>query len=253
MRVSFSRGSSRGSSKDFSKGLCSVRSGRKETQDIRGKKVAVFGGTFDPIHKTHLAIIQHIVERDSYDYVIVMPTQKNPLKTELPCADSRHRLMMIHKSINGMEQVLVYDHELTCQKSSYTYDSLCALLRDHAPRPPLGLVLGSDNLERLQEWKEIEKLLAMVEVLLIPRPKYAVRIPTFLEKANVQLCSSFQKSSINSTKIRNAMTRNAMTRNAVIQNAVTPNSVQKRSRVAENSLTDVVNDYLEKNQVYARK
>ncbi len=216
------------------KGLYAYRSGRKNTQDIRGKKVAVFGGTFDPIHKTHLAIIQYIVKQYAYDYLIVMPTQKNPLKTEAPCADSRHRLMMIHKSIDGMEQVLVYDYELACQKSNYTYDSLRALLKDHGPQRPLGLVLGTDNLERLQEWRKIEALLAMVEILLIPRPKHATKIPAFLEKANVQLCSSFQKSSINSTKIRN--------------------SVQKKgSRIVENSLNHVVNEYLRKNQIYARK
>ena len=131
-------------------------------------KVALFGGTFDPVHTGHLLIAESARGQLGLDRVIFLPTAIPPHKRK-PKADARHRLAMLRLAIRGNPAFEVSDWELSQKRIVYTYESL-----DHfAPRfggGKCGFIVGSDSLSMVPHWRRGPELLKRVRFLAVERP-----------------------------------------------------------------------------------
>lgn len=137
-------------------------------------KVAVYSGSFNPIHKGHIAVIRYLLDVAGYDSVYLIVSPHNPFK-EVSLADSgEKRLAAVREAIrrNGLQdRVLVDDIEFGMPLPSYTIRTLDAL-QAREPANRFTLVIGGDNVSRMLEWKDAERLMEQYGLVVYPRKGY---------------------------------------------------------------------------------
>ena len=128
--------------------------------------VALFGGSFDPPHKGHQAIVKKLAALNDIDKLIIMPAFLNPLKEET-WASASQRLEWCRRVCSG-PRVIVSDYEITQGKPVYTIETIKALQKEYAVKY---LVIGSDNLKEIEKWHKFERLNEMISWLVFTRGK----------------------------------------------------------------------------------
>ena len=127
----------------------------------------LFGGSFDPIHLGHIEIIK---KASKIDKVIVLPNYLNPLKEKFS-APANLRLKWIKKSIRNIPNVEVSDYEIKQNKPCYTIDTIKYFRQFY---DKISFIIGADNLETLNRWKNIEELKNLVEFIIVTRDKIKI-------------------------------------------------------------------------------
>lgn len=133
--------------------------------------VAIFGGTFDPIHNGHLRSAIEIKEALGVDELRLMPSHRPPLRGA-PGAESRQRLAMVAAAVNGRSGLRVDDRELRRDGPSYTVDTLRDLRAELGAAVSLTVVMGSDAFNQLHRWQDWQSLFSLANVLLLHRADY---------------------------------------------------------------------------------
>jgi len=128
-------------------------------------KVAIFGGSFDPIHKGHIEIIKKALKFLDIDKLIILPNYQNPLKNSVQ-ADDKLRLKWIKEAIKDIKNVEISEYELNQQKSCYTIDTIKHFAKKF---DKILFLIGADNLETLHKWHKIEELKNLVEFVVFSR------------------------------------------------------------------------------------
>lgn len=131
-------------------------------------KIGCLFGTFDPPHRGHIAVADHIRRACGLDQVWLVVTPQNPFKQERSLTDDGHRLAMVRLALAGHEGLLASGFELDLPRPNYTADTL-RFMRDRWPDHTFSLIIGSDNLAELHRWKDAEQILAHHQVLVHPR------------------------------------------------------------------------------------
>ena len=135
----------------------------------RIQKIAIVGGTFDPIHLGHLKIISEIAKK--FAKVIVIPTGEPWLKAAKPIATGEQRVAMAQTAVNSLnlaDQVQVSAIEVKRPGPSYAIDTVNELSKVY-PEASFTLVLGSDAAQNLHKWHRSDELQKLVEVLVVKR------------------------------------------------------------------------------------
>jgi len=120
-------------------------------------KLGIFGGSFDPVHFGHLVLAERAREAAGLDKVLFIPAATSPLKPGGPVATDRQRTEMTQLAIGGNEAFQLSDIELKRDGVSYTVDTLETLSVEH-PGDELFLILGSDSLADLGQWKSPQQI-----------------------------------------------------------------------------------------------
>jgi nicotinate-nucleotide adenylyltransferase len=139
----------------------------------RIQKIAIVGGTFDPIHLGHLKIISEIAKK--FAKVIVIPTGEPWLKAAKPIATGEQRVAMAQTAVNSLnlaDQVQVSAIEVKRPGPSYAIDTVNELSKVY-PEASFTLVLGSDAALNLHKWYRSDELQKLVEVLVVKRASVA--------------------------------------------------------------------------------
>ena len=135
----------------------------------RIQKIAIVGGTFDPIHLGHLKIISEVAKK--FAKVIVIPTGEPWLKAAKPIATGEQRVAMAQTAVNSLnlaDQVQVSAIEVKRAGPSYAIDTVNELSKVY-PEASFTLVLGSDAALNLHKWHRSDELQKLVEVLVVKR------------------------------------------------------------------------------------
>ena len=133
-------------------------------------KIAIVGGTFDPIHNGHLQVITEVAKK--FEKVVVIPTGNPWLKDHTPIASGEQRVAMAQIAINSLnlgEKVQVSAIEVKRSGPSYAIDTVNELSKIY-PDCQFTLVLGSDAASNLSKWHRSGELQKLVEVLVVKRP-----------------------------------------------------------------------------------
>jgi len=133
------------------------------------KKIGILGGTFDPPHIAHLIVAQEALEKLKLDQVWFVPGFIPPHKRNNPVTNARQRWQMLKLALSGNRKFVASNIELRRKGISYTVDTLRRLSLQR-PKRKLYLILGSDNLKFLPDWKEPEEIFKLAQVVLIRRP-----------------------------------------------------------------------------------
>ncbi len=135
-------------------------------------KVALFGGTFDPVHMGHAACVQHLVEKMDFSKVVLIPTSQNPLKVDRVPASKEDRLKMIELALSDYKnEITVDEYEVMQQSPAFSYETLKRYQENYAPEE-LFLVMGLDTFSEIDQWKNFTEILKMTNLLVVSRPPY---------------------------------------------------------------------------------
>ena len=138
--------------------------------------VAVFPGSFNPLHIGHKAIMEALVQKAGFDRVYLIVSPKNPLKDGISPESARSRFEAAVKAVqvNGMTDVKVDDIELSMPSPQYTVSTLDAL-RKREPGNDFTLVVGSDQLADIRRWKDYRRILKEFGLAVYPREGYGTQ------------------------------------------------------------------------------
>lgn len=137
-------------------------------------RVALFGGTFDPIHRGHLVIAAAAANAFSLDRVVFAPTGRQPLKSDPAAASYEDRLAMVGLAVGAVDRRFVVsdaDRPREDGTPNYTVDLLDGMRRAR-PMDELFAISGADSFLTLRQWKEPDRLLALAEWIVVSRPGF---------------------------------------------------------------------------------
>ena len=139
-------------------------------------RTGIFGGSFNPIHKGHIALAQQLRKRAGLDEVWLMVSPQNPLKQSADLLDDKLRMEMARKALVGVEGIVASDYEMHLPKPSYTWNTLQQLSKDYPDREFV-LLMGGDNWERFDQWYRHEDILTNYQIVVYPRKDTEVPDP----------------------------------------------------------------------------
>jgi len=132
------------------------------------KKIAIYGGTFDPVHHAHLILARDAIETLGLDKVILVPAAISPLKKAAPVAGGEVRLAMLKAAIKGEPEFEVDECELLRPPPSYTIDTVEEIRRRECDAD-IYCLIGEDNVEQLPRWHRFADLEKTVRFVVLDR------------------------------------------------------------------------------------
>lgn len=132
-------------------------------------QIGLFFGSFNPIHVGHLIIANHFIENTDLDEVWFVVSPHNPFKEKKTLATERNRLNMVRAAIQDNIKLHASDIEFKLAQPSYTIDTL-TVLSEKYPNKNFSLIMGSDNLLSIQNWKNYKQITDFYPIYVFERP-----------------------------------------------------------------------------------
>ena len=181
-------------------------------------KIAILGGSFNPVHIGHLILADCVCAQLSYDKIIFVPVSIPPHKKMSEETSAFDRLKMLNLSTKNDKRFIVDDCELRRGGISYTWDTICFLEKKYEKKlsEKIGVILGEDVASDFEKWKFADKIAEKCELIValrcekntvsrdfenIPLGKYAehksfspqnFNYPcVFVQNPNIEISSSF--------------------------------------------------------------
>ena len=132
--------------------------------------IAIYSGSFNPLHIGHLAIMKHMTEVAGFDYVYLIVSPKNPLKEGISSATGQERYDAAVQAVHRHPELKVWvdDIELQMPEPHYTIRTLDELTQ-REPDNTFTLVIGADNLACIRSWRDYRRILKEYGVAVFPR------------------------------------------------------------------------------------
>lgn len=133
-------------------------------------RVAMLGGTFDPVHLGHLIGAQAAAEQLQLDRVLFVPAANPPHKMKVPITPAEHRVAMLERALAGNERFSLYLDEITRSGRSYTIDTVRRYRQSELKEADeLFFIVGGDNLAELHTWNDWDALCREVKFIVLAR------------------------------------------------------------------------------------
>ena len=148
------------------------------------KKIALFGGTLDPIHNGHIQVAQYAANEIDAEKVILIPAKRSPHKKTMPIACAEDRIKMISLAIAGKSGFEVSDCEIKRSEPSYTLETIEYFRSKYHADTKLYWLTGADSLKDLAKWYKIRDLMDICQICVMFRagfeePSFDNFIPVF--------------------------------------------------------------------------
>jgi nicotinate-nucleotide adenylyltransferase len=157
-------------------------------------RIAILGGTFNPVHNGHLHIAEEAKSRFEYQRILFIPANIPAHKEMQRDAGAAHRLRMLELAVAGKPDFLVDDCELRRGGTSYTIDTVHELGRRYPIEGKPGLIIGDDLAEDFHTWRHADELAELADLIVARRQfrrnveiKYPCR---YLDNAPVAISSA---------------------------------------------------------------
>lgn len=153
------------------------------------KKIGVYGGTFDPIHKGHLILARDAVETLNLEKMIFVPAAISPHKSNAPAAAGEIRLQMLRAAIEGEPRFAVDDCELHRPPPSYTIDTI-EFLRCRDADAQFFYCIGEDNVAGLTSWHRFPELEKMVQFVVLDRRGFQTKTDYAIIRRHIDISAT---------------------------------------------------------------
>jgi nicotinate-nucleotide adenylyltransferase len=204
------------------------------------KKIALFGGTFDPIHLGHTAVAAAAAEHIGAEKIVFIPAKRSPLKDSFPEAGDGDRLAMIALAIADNEKFQLNDYELRKPEPSYTLETVRRFQADYGGKALIYWLIGADSIYELSRWYGIVELIDACILCVMFRA--GCKPPDFAKFKDVWGAARVEK----------------LQRNVIRTPLIDISSTEIRNRLAAGrDVTDMlapqVADYIRKHRLYQSK
>ncbi|HSK63483.1 MAG TPA: nicotinate-nucleotide adenylyltransferase [Pyrinomonadaceae bacterium] len=138
------------------------------------KRIALYGGTFDPVHLGHLEVARRVSELFEIEKVVFIPAQIAPHKIGRPVTEPIHRYAMLALATQDDPRLVISTFELEAPDRRYTVDTVAEFQRRLGEATELFFIMGADSWSEITTWREWERLLKMTNHIVVTRPGYEV-------------------------------------------------------------------------------
>ena len=141
------------------------------------QREVLYFGSFNPVHRGHIALAEWIIEQGLGDEVVLIVSPQNPHKQsdELAPEFSRYEMCQLAcEASRYPDRIKVSAVELTLERPSYTINTLRFLSEQFGSQMEFSVLIGADNLASFDKWREAEEILDNYRVMVYPRSGYAL-------------------------------------------------------------------------------
>lgn len=135
--------------------------------------IGIFGGSFNPIHKGHVALARQLLRRARLDEVWFLVSPQNPLKPQSSLLDDNMRLEMARLALKDEPHLVASDYEFHLPRPSYTWNTLQHLSQDY-PQHRFTLLIGADNWQLFSRWRNSSEIIENYPIVIYPRDGYPI-------------------------------------------------------------------------------
>ncbi|HLM25302.1 MAG TPA: nicotinate-nucleotide adenylyltransferase [Pyrinomonadaceae bacterium] len=132
------------------------------------KRIALYGGTFDPVHTGHLEVARKVSQLFEIEKVLFIPAQMAPHKIGRPVTAPVHRYAMLALATQNDPELVISTFELDAPDRRYTVDTIEHFQRELDAE--LFFIMGADSWSEITTWREWERLLMMTNHIVVTRP-----------------------------------------------------------------------------------
>jgi nicotinate-nucleotide adenylyltransferase len=137
-------------------------------------RIAILGGTFDPIHNGHLAAARSVSSAFCIDEVHFVPAYSAPHKQARESTSAFHRFAMVALGVSPFEAFRASAIEVDALEKRYTVDTLDAM-RSSYPGAQFVFIMGTDMYQDFETWKDYRRLFTLAHLAIVHRPGFVFR------------------------------------------------------------------------------
>jgi nicotinate-nucleotide adenylyltransferase len=161
-------------------------------------KIAVFGGSFDPIHKAHIQLVNFALESYNFKKIIFVIAYAPPHKSK-QYASIYDRIVMLKLATKGLPKIEISLYEALKKEVVYSYQTL-DYFQSLYPKDEIYIIIGTDSLLELSTWKSIDYLASHYKFMVVKRPGIKIEKNTkYLDRC---IFAQNETENISSTKVR---------------------------------------------------
>lgn len=136
------------------------------------RRIALYGGSFDPVHEGHLSVARNLSRLFALDRVLFIPAHVAPHKRDREVTPGLQRHAMLALATQDEDRFLVSSVELDAPERPYTVDTLAGFAERLGPASRLFFVMGADSWAEIKTWREWERVLSLTDHVVVTRPGY---------------------------------------------------------------------------------
>jgi len=148
---------------------------------VSGRKIGLYGGTFDPIHFGHLVVAENCWAQLGLDEVLFVPAGAPPHKGGKVISNAADRIAMLERAVADNDHFAVSRVDVDRPGVSYSVDTVRLLQVELGPDTQLFFIIGGDSLGDLPRWRDPSQLIELCQVVAVNRPGYPAFSPERLE------------------------------------------------------------------------
>lgn len=137
-------------------------------------KIGLYFGSFNPVHNGHLIIAQHFLNQTELSQIWLVVSPQNPFKQQKHLLNEYDRLHLVNIALEKSQNLKAIDIEFRLPKPSYTINTLVYLKEKH-PQHEFAIIMGSDSLQNLDQWKNADQIMEAYPIYVYERPGFAVK------------------------------------------------------------------------------
>lgn len=153
----------------------------KTDKSEKKRRIAFYGGSFDPPHNGHLTIARKLIELFALDEFVFIPAFHAPHKKSKKPTSAFHRFAMLALATNDKPQMRVSRIELDAPETPYTYETQTKL-KKKLNDTEIFFVIGADSWAEIDTWREWERVLTLTSIIVVTRPGSEIRFSHVTEK-----------------------------------------------------------------------
>ena len=155
------------------------------------KRIAIYGGTFDPVHAGHLEVARKVLALFAIDEFLFMPARVAPHKFDAQVSPALHRYAMLTLATKEEPRLCISTFELEKAERGYTVDTLFHFRSSFGEAVDLFFVMGADSWLEITTWREWQRLMTLANLIVVTRPGYEVlAVPADEATAASVVCSA---------------------------------------------------------------
>ena len=162
--------------------------------------IGILGGSFNPVHIGHIMVASYLTQWKIVDRVWLTLSPRNPLKSSDSLLSDLQRLAMLRVACKNLPGIEICDIELSMPRPSFTINTLKVLSKRY-PSIRFKLIIGSDNWNNFDKWRDHEEILDNYGVIVYPRPGKPITNTLadgmeLVQSPSINLSSTFIRSAI---------------------------------------------------------
>jgi len=220
----------------------------------RRKRIALYGGTFDPIHLGHLEVARKVLRLFEIDRLWFVPARLAPHKQTREVTPALHRYAMLALATQGEPRFLISTFELDAPGRCYTVDTLEHFKSQWGDSTDIFFIMGADSWSEITSWRDCNRLLAMTNHIVVSRPGYSLGVTHIAPEVAGQIVDLRDLEMPQATNIIERETAARIFITDAVMKDVSATDIRIAAKEDTRELTDLVPppvaDYIRKYQLY---